>query len=146
VSWTIVALFIYLTRASVAVFCPKCGAQNADGAAFCSSCGASLSAAPGPAPMGPTPGGQGMPSSNRYAGKSAIVAAVLNLFFGLGYLYLGTKKVLGLSTIVFVILALIIQILLGIFTIGVLSFVFAILLAVDGWQKATGGKGYISTE
>jgi hypothetical protein len=87
-----------------------------------------------------------MPSSNPYAGKSAVVAAVLNLFFGVGYLYLGTKKVLGLSTIVFVILALVLEIILGIFTIGILSFVFAVLLAVDGWQKANGGKGFISAE
>ena len=87
-----------------------------------------------------------MPTSNQYAGKSPIVAAVLNLFFGLGYLYLGTKKVLGLSTIVFVVVALVLQILLGIFTVGILSFVFAILLAVDGWQKANGGKGFISAE
>lgn len=87
-----------------------------------------------------------MPSSNQYAGKSPIVAAVLNLFFGLGYLYLGTKKVLGLSTIVFVVVALVLEIILGIFTIGILSFVFAILLAVDGWQKANGAKGFISAE
>ncbi len=87
-----------------------------------------------------------MPSSNQYAGKSPIVAAVLNLFFGLGYLYLGTKKVLGLSTIVFVILALVLEIILGIFTVGILSFVFAVLLAVDGWQKANGAKGFISAE
>ncbi len=94
----------------------------------------------------PTYGSQGMPSSNQYAGKSPLAAAVLNLFFGLGYLYLGTKKVLGLSTIVFVALALIIDIILGIFTVGILSFVFAILLAIDGWQKANGGKGFISAE
>lgn len=75
-----------------------------------------------------------------------MVAAVLNLFFGLGYLYLGTKKVLGLSTIVFVALALIIDIILGIFTVGILSFVFAILLGIDGWQKANGRKGFISAE
>ncbi|MDA4123613.1 MAG: hypothetical protein OK456_10580 [Thaumarchaeota archaeon] len=87
-----------------------------------------------------------MPSTNQYAGKSPVIAAVLNLFFGLGYLYLGTKKVLGLSTILFIIVALILQILLGIFTVGILSFVFAVLLAVDGWQKAKGSKGFISAE
>ncbi|HUK75191.1 MAG TPA: zinc ribbon domain-containing protein [Nitrososphaerales archaeon] len=128
------------------MFCAKCGAQNADGAVFCASCGASLSTGAQAAPSSPAPGGQAMPQSNQYAGKSPIVAAVLNLFFGLGYLYLGTKKVLGLSTILFVVVALVLQILLGIFTIGILSFVFAILLAVDGWQKANGGKGYINAE
>jgi uncharacterized membrane protein YvbJ len=28
------------------MFCPQCGAQNADGAKFCGSCGAALKAAP----------------------------------------------------------------------------------------------------
>ena len=129
-----------------AVFCSKCGAQNADGTAFCSNCGASLSTASQPASAVPTPSGQGVPSSNQYAGKSPIVAAVLNLFFGLGYLYLGTKKVLGLSTIAFVLLALVLDIVLGFFTFGIVSFVFAILLAVDGWQKANGAKGFINAE
>jgi len=121
------------------VFCPKCGAQNADGAAFCSSCGASLSAVPQPASMGQTPGGQS-------SGKNPWIAAFLNLFFGLGYVYLGTKKVLGVPTIAFVILALFLDIILGIFTAGIASFLFAILLAVDGWQKANGGKGFVSAE
>jgi hypothetical protein len=94
----------------------------------------------------PTAGGQNVPSSNQYAGKSPLVAAVLNLFFGVGYLYLGTKKVLGLSTIVFVALAFVLDVVLGFFTFGVLTFVIAILLAVDGYQKADGGKGFISAE
>ena len=89
--------------------------------------------------MGPTPGGQS-------SGKNPWIAAFLNLFFGLGYVYLGTKKVLGVQTIVFVFLALVIFIILGIFTGGIASFVLAILLAVDGYQKGSGGKGYISAE
>jgi len=89
--------------------------------------------------MGPTPGSQA-------SRKSPWIAAFLNLFFGLGYFYLGTKKVLGVPTIAFVILALLIFIILGIFTAGIVSFIFAILLAVDGWQKANGGKGFVSAE
>ena len=96
--------------------------------------------------MGPTPGGHGVPSSSQYAGKNPWIAAFLNLFFGLGYVYLGTKKVLGVPTIAFVILALFLDIILGIFTAGIASFLFAILLAVDGWQKANGGKGFVSAE
>ncbi|MDA4123614.1 MAG: zinc-ribbon domain-containing protein [Thaumarchaeota archaeon] len=121
------------------MFCPKCGAQNADGAAFCSSCGAALSAAPQPAAAGPI---QGSPRT----GKSPLIAAFLNLFFGLGYVYLGVKKVLGVPTIGFVLIALVIFIVLGRFTLGLASLVFAILLAVDGWQKGGGGKGFISAE
>jgi hypothetical protein len=90
--------------------------------------------------------GAGMPSSVSVQGKSAIVAAVLNLFFGLGYLYLGYKKVLGVSSIVFVVLALLIYVIIGFFTVGIVSFILAILLAVDGWQKGNGQKGFISAE
>jgi len=79
-------------------------------------------------------------------GKNPIIAAVLNLIFGLGYVYLGTKKVLGVPTIVFVLLVLVIDLVLGVFTAGLASLLFGILLAVDGWQKAKGGKGYVSTE
>ncbi len=56
------------------------------------------------------------------------------------------KKVLGVPTIVFVILALVLDIILGIFTAGLASLALAILLAVDGWQKAKGGKGFVSAE
>ena len=121
------------------VFCSKCGAQNADGAAFCSNCGASLPVAPQPTSAGPSPGSQ-------VSRKNPWIAAFLNLFFGLGYVYLGTKKVLGVPTIAFVILALLLDIILGIFTAGIASLLFAILLAVDGWQKANGGRGFVSAE
>jgi hypothetical protein len=87
-----------------------------------------------------------MPSPGAVQGKSAIVAAVLNLFFGLGYLYLGYKKVLGVPTIVFVVIVLVIYPILGVFTIGIGTFIFAILLFVDGWQKGSGQKGFISAE
>jgi hypothetical protein len=91
-----------------------------------------------------------MPSSGRplgnLQGKNAIVAAVLNFFFGLGYLYLGYKKVLGVPAIVFVVLALVIYFILAIPTGGLLSFVLAIVLAVDGWQKGSGQKGFINAE
>jgi hypothetical protein len=78
--------------------------------------------------------------------KSPLVAGFLNLFFGIGYLYLGYKKVLGLPALLFVLVALVIFILLGTYTVGLLSFVLAILLAYDGYVKANGEKGYISTE
>jgi hypothetical protein len=87
-----------------------------------------------------------MPTQRPPQGKSALVAAVLNLFFGLGYLYLGYNKVLGVPAIVFVVLALVIYLIVGVFTIGIVTFIFAILLFVDGWQKGSGQKGFISAE
>lgn len=47
---------------------------------------------------------------------------------------------------VFVILALIVYIILGYFTIGVLTLIIAILLAVDGYQKAEGQRGFIQAK
>jgi len=88
----------------------------------------------------------GMPSSGTLQGKNALVAAVLNLFFGLGYLYLGYKKVLGVPAIVFVVLLLVIYFIIGIFSFGIVPFILAILLAVDGWQKGNGQKGFINAE
>jgi hypothetical protein len=87
-----------------------------------------------------------MPYSANVQGKSPVVAAVLNFFFGLGYLYLGYKKVLGVPTIVFVVLALVIYFIVGLFTIGILPFILAIVLAFDGWQKGNGQKGFINAE
>jgi zinc ribbon protein len=137
-------LLLYTNKKCEIVFCPKCGAQNADGTAFCYSCGNKLDALPTSSmPPAQSPG---MPSSGTVLGKNAIVAAVLNFFFGLGYLYLGYKKVLGVPTIAFVVLALVIYFILGIFTRDILPFIIAIVLAVDGWQKASGQKGFINAE
>lgn len=119
------------------MFCPKCGANNSDDATFCQSCGNSLKqAASSPSTLQP----------NSSTGKSPIVAAILNLFFGVGYLYLGYKKILGLQTIVFVILALIVYAVIGFFTIGLVELLIAVILAIDGYQKGQGQKGFISGE
>ncbi len=75
-----------------------------------------------------------------------MIAAVLNLFFGLGYVYLGYRSVLGVPTVVFVLVALIVFIILGAFSGGVASFVLAVVLAVDGWQKADGKKGFVAAQ
>lgn len=128
------------------MFCAKCGAQNADGAAFCSSCGANLSAAHQQTSAEPTPWSRSTPPSSQSTHKNPWIAAFLNLIFGLGYVYLGKRKVLGMSTVLFVLLVLVLDIILGILTAGLAGFVIAILLAVDGWQKANGGKGFVGAE
>lgn len=75
-----------------------------------------------------------------------MIAAILNLFFGIGYLYLGYKKVVGLPTILFVVVMLVIQLVVGFFTFGLLSLLIAIFLAYDGFVKANGKRGYLGTE
>jgi hypothetical protein len=126
------------------VFCSACGAENVDGAAFCSKCGAALAGAP----AAPIPVPQVVPATSGLppGGRNPWVAAILNLFIGIGYVYLGYKKVLGLPTILFVVVVLVAEIVLGILTFGILSFVMAIILAYDGYVKAKGRRGYLSTE
>lgn len=128
------------------MFCSKCSASNSDDASFCSKCGNSLrnqsSAVPPqqsqPAYVTPPP-----VQGNR---KDPIVAGILNLFIGLGYLYLGYRKVLGLPTILFVFVLLIVDVLLGIFTFGLVPLILTVLVAYDGYIKAKGEKGYLNTE
>ena len=86
-----------------------------------------------------------MPPANLQK-KSPLIAAFLNLFWGLGYVYLGYKRVLGVPAIVFVILAVVLYIIIGFLSFGIGALIVAILLAVDGWQKGSGAKGFISAE
>lgn len=129
------------------MFCSKCGAPNSDDATFCGKCGNPLRNPPSATPSQqsqpayvPAPA---VPQDNR---KDPIVAGVLNLFIGIGYLYLEYRKVFGLPTLLFVLVLLIVDILLGIFTFGLAPLVLAILLAYDGYVKAKGEKGYVNTE
>ena len=62
----------------------------------------------------------------------------------MGYVYLGFSKVLGVPTIVFVVLVLVVYILIGVATLGIITLILAILFAVDGYQKGKGSKGFIS--
>lgn len=78
--------------------------------------------------------------------KNAFVAAILNLFWGLGYIYLGYKKVLGLPAVLFVIVMLIVYFVVAIFTLGLLTLIIAIVLAIDGYQKAKGNAGFIGAQ
>lgn len=120
------------------MFCPKCGASNADDATYCASCGYTLKAASPGYVSPPT-----MPAQR----KDPIIVALLNFFlFGIGYIYLGYRRIMGISTIVFVVLLLIVYIVLGFFTFGLLELVVGIFLAYDGYVKAKGERGYLNTE
>jgi len=125
------------------MFCPKCGAQNADGVSFCEKCGTPLQAGAPQNPISYPTSGTIMPNKNP---KSPVVAAVLNLFFGLGYWYLGYKKVLGIPTFGFVVAMLVVYAVLGFYTAGIISLIIAIVLAIDGYQKGHGQRGFISVE
>jgi hypothetical protein len=119
------------------LYCPKCGASNQDDATFCSSCGNSLTTA--------TLGS--VPPPRSVERKSPIIVAILNFFlFGIGYLYLGYRRVLGFPTILFVVLVLIVYFIIGIFTFGLLELVIGIVLAYDGYVKAKGERGYFGTD
>jgi uncharacterized membrane protein YvbJ len=126
------------------MFCSSCGAPNTDGASFCSKCGAALGQATAPV-QAPQAGSSAapVPTTRR---KNEWLALILNLFIGIGYLYLGYKKVLGLPTILFVFVVLIIDVVVGVFTIGLVPLLLAILFAYDGFVKAKGEKGFINTE
>jgi hypothetical protein len=74
------------------------------------------------------------------------MAAVLNLLFGLGYVYLGYSRVMRVQVAVFVLLMIAVYFLAGIASDGLVSLIIGVLLAVDGYQKASGLAGYISAE
>ena len=86
------------------------------------------------------------PPMSNPSSKSPIVAAILNLFWGIGSWYLGYKKVLGIATVLFIILMLIVYFILGFFTAGILELIIAVALAIDGYQKGQGQKGFISAQ
>lgn len=125
------------------MYCQKCGASNPEGATFCASCGSPL-AQPTSGSASSTSAGFNQVPVQR---KSPIIAALLSFFlFGIGYLYLGTKKILGIPTILFVVIILIVYVGLGFFTFGLLGFVVGIILAYDSYVKAKGERGVLGAE
>jgi hypothetical protein len=126
------------------LYCVHCGAQNPDDAFFCRNCGSNLvatqnatsSSRPATAPS--IPGGVPPPRD-----KIPLIAALLNVFFGVGYFYLGYKRVLGVPTALFVLVMLILDIIGVYLTFGILALLLVIIFAYDGFQKADGEKGII---
>jgi hypothetical protein len=136
--------FILRNSPKTAMFCPKCGAQNDDGVSYCAKCGNALQTSGTQQPGSYSVGTPNPPPAK--VGRSAILAAILNLFFGVGYLYLSYKKVMGLPTIVFVVVAFIVFAVVSFFTFGLGAFLLAVILAIDGYQKGTGARGFVPAE
>jgi zinc-ribbon domain len=125
------------------MYCPRCGASNPEDATYCKNCGNPLqpgNASPQPPPPAPYYG------SLRPSPKNPVVAAILNLFFGVGYLYLGYRRVTGVPTGVFVVITFIAYIIFGLFAFGIITLIIAIVLAIDGYQKGDGQRGFIPAE
>jgi hypothetical protein len=124
------------------MYCPKCGTFNPDDAVYCKNCGAQVTATSSQRPI---PGTN--PYTPRPEAKSPIIAGILNLFFGVGYWYLGYRRVLNVPTGAFVVVALIIYIILSVIPfLGILTLLIAIVLAIDGYQKGEGQRGFIQAE
>lgn len=130
------------------MFCSSCGAVNADGAVFCSKCGAALARTPASSIPAPVPPAETAPTSSGLppGGRNPWIAAVLNFFFGIGYLYLGYNRVQGVPTILFIVVMLVLEVIAGVFTFGLFSLFIAIFLAYDGFVKAKGQRGYLNTK
>jgi len=124
------------------VYCPRCGTEASEGSAYCTNCGAPLTDARPAATAQPATALQASPQGPQQD-RSPLMAAILNLFFGLGYVYMGYHKVMGVQVAVFVVLMVIVYFVAGIVTDGLASLVISIILAVDGHQKASGLRGYI---
>lgn len=110
--------------------CPQCGGNVSDQATSCPHCGAAVTPAYGPQPYGQQPYGQPQYPS----GKSKVAAGFLCFFLGglgIHYFYCG-KSTMG-------IIFLLINILLGIFTLGIWSLcmgVYLLICSIRMWASS----------
>jgi hypothetical protein len=142
------------------MFCPKCGDKNDEGATFCGNCGNPLTSSPSsakaftqesaPPAQTSSPPQQSYPPPTTQTSKSGVLGAILNFLFpGLGYWYLGYRKVLGLHPLLFLIGIWIVEVVI-LYLIGTLSFVVSLLIsffvAYDAYVKAKGKAGWVSAQ
>lgn len=144
------------------MYCTKCGNKNDEGATFCGNCGNPLRSSPSNARAVPqqsypnlqplSPPQQTYPPTQprtTQTSKNGILGALLNFFFpGLGYWYLGYRKVLGIHPALFLIIIWIFEAAIAFYitTLGILSLLISIFVAYDAYVKAKGKPGWVSAE
>lgn len=144
------------------MYCPECGDKNDDGATFCGNCGSPLPSSPSsmraipqqsyPPAQPSSPQQQSYPPTQPptiQTSKSGVLGAILNFLFpGLGYWYLGYRKVLGIHPALFLIWIWVAEALIS-YLISILSFLsllISLFVAYDAYVKATGKPGWVRTE
>ena len=125
-------------------FCSKCGTENKENAKFCIKCGNSLHL--GVESMRQFPDYSNAPQETIKKKKSPIIAMVLNfvIAWGLGYWYLGIKKVWGLPWYsLFIVEILLAFIVMNIEGFGIIFTLLNFALAYDVYQKALSKPGFV---
>ncbi len=118
--------------------CSKCGAENEEGNKFCIKCGSSLFATANMSEKKMTPA---------QLNKNPFIAVLLNLFlWGLGYWYLGIKKIYGfpwffMIVFYFILYAIAMNDRSNMMYIALVVIHWA--LAYDVYQKAKGKPGWV---
>lgn len=144
------------------MYCPKCGDQNEEGATFCGNCGNPLPSSPSnvsAVPQQTYPQAQPSPPpqqtyppiqpSTIQTSKNGILSAVLNFLFpGLGYWYLGYRRILGIHPVLFLIGIWIVEAVIFylIPTLSLLCLLIALFVAYDAYVKAKGKPGWINAK
>jgi hypothetical protein len=100
----------------------------------------------------PPPSQQSYPpttSSTIQTSKSGVLGAILNFFFpGLGYWYLGYKKVIGIHPVLFLIVIWIVEAAISFLIPPVffLSWLISLFVAYDAYVKSKGQSGWVRVE
>jgi hypothetical protein len=144
------------------MYCPECGDKNDEGATFCGNCGNPLTSSPSsmravPQQRYPPTQPSSLPQSSYpptppppiQTNKSGVLGAVLNFLFpGLGYWYLGYRKVLGIHPVLFLIGIWIVEVVIFylIPTLSLLSLLISLVVAYDAYVKAKGKPGWINAQ
>lgn len=82
-----------------------------------------------------------MPSSS----QNGVLSAILNFLFpGLGYWYLGYRKVFGIHPILFLIAIWVAEAAMAVYISSLVPFFISLFLACDAYLKSTGNAAWVS--